>query len=324
MNTQKGFTLIELMISLVLALLITAAVVQVYFISVKTSTMQQAASGIVDNNVFGLQQVERNLRMAGLGLSDVSSSNAKQSGILIHAQGPLDNRFGFTPTSADVLTTHGTKPSNIQGMQSDQLTIQYRAPMMMRDCEGRLALGPREVINDESRDNSFVQTDGQVIVERYFVHNNDGNLELRCDAGRYLLEAVRTEHKDTTDKINSNEQYALLTQPNVISDLGDNGVLVASGVDLFKVQLAVADGNSTRYMSIDEYQKSNTLSNNAIIGVKLGMVTSGNTPVLKTETATNPTYILFGKEIVPKSGPSDYIYRVYESSVMLRNSRNRK
>ncbi len=323
MNSQRGLTLIELMISLVLGLLIVAAVMQVYLISARTSVMQQAASAIVDNNVFGLQQVERNLRMAGLGLSGVSSSVARQSGILINAAGgQTDDRFGFTPSNANLLTTHNTGASNIKNMTSDQVTIQYRAPMMMRDCEGRLALGPREVINDKSNSNThFLSTDGQVIVERYFVHNNDGNLELRCDAGRYLLEAVRTEHKDTTDKINSNEQYALLTQPNVISDLGDNGVLVASGVDLFKVQLAVADGNSTRYMSIDEYQKSNTLSNNAIIGVKLGMVTRGDVPAIQSETTT-PTYILFGQSIQPQK--SDYIYRVYESNVMLRNSRDRK
>lgn len=324
MNSQRGLTLIELMISLVLGLLIVAAVMQVYLISARTSVMQQAASAIVDNNVFGLQQVERNLRMAGLGLSGVSSSVARQSGILINAAGgQTDDRFGFTPSNANLLTTHNTGASNIKNMTSDQVTIQYRAPMMMRDCEGRLALGPREVINDKSNSNThFLSTDGQVIVERYFVHNNNnGNLELRCDAGRYITETIRLEHKDTTNKVGNSEQYALLKQPNVINSFGDDGVLIASGVDLFKVQLAVADGDNTRYMSIDEYQKSGELSNKAIIGVKLGMVTRGDVPAIQSETTT-PTYILFGQSIQPQK--SDYIYRVYESNVMLRNSRDRK
>ena len=58
MNKQQGFTLIELMISLVLGLLIIAAASQVYVISLRTATVQQAGSSILDANVFGLQQIQ--------------------------------------------------------------------------------------------------------------------------------------------------------------------------------------------------------------------------------------------------------------------------
>lgn len=56
---QAGFTLIELMISLVLGLIVSAAVIQVYLINVKTSSIQASGSELQDASVFGLQQLEK-------------------------------------------------------------------------------------------------------------------------------------------------------------------------------------------------------------------------------------------------------------------------
>lgn len=338
MKTQQGFTMIELMISLVLALLIIAAVVQVYIISTKTATMQQAASGILDNNVFGLQQVEQRLRMAGLGLGGTSKNNAVDSGILItpqHVQPPSP----LKGMHINVMTEQqlDNSVSNVNGMYSDQLTIQYRAPMDMRDCEGHLALGPREAITDQSADKTdYKKVDGQVIVERYYVYNNNGRLQLRCDAGRYVTETITAEHPDTIKRIKSkyktgkeNDAYAIIP-PYQFSGIDKTsqptGVLVADGIDLFKVQLAVADGDNTRYLLLNEYKKpNNAFVDKAIVGVKLGIITSGDIPLPTAEAATNPSYILFGQERTLKSNVSkNQVRRVYESNVMLRNSRDRK
>ena len=43
-NRASGFTLIELMIALVLGLLVSAAVIQVYIVNARTSMVQQSAS----------------------------------------------------------------------------------------------------------------------------------------------------------------------------------------------------------------------------------------------------------------------------------------
>ena len=64
---QAGFTLIELMISLVLGLIVSAAVIQVYLINVKTSSIQASGSELQDASVFGLQQLEKSIRLANLG-----------------------------------------------------------------------------------------------------------------------------------------------------------------------------------------------------------------------------------------------------------------
>lgn len=55
LSIQKGFTLVELMISLVLGLIIVAAVMQVYMMSIRTNTIQQSGSNIQNTSVFGIQ-----------------------------------------------------------------------------------------------------------------------------------------------------------------------------------------------------------------------------------------------------------------------------
>ena len=64
---QQGFTLIELMISLVLGLLISAAVIQVFVTSQRVDRIQTAGSEIQDKAVFGLQSIEPQIRLANLG-----------------------------------------------------------------------------------------------------------------------------------------------------------------------------------------------------------------------------------------------------------------
>ena len=63
-HTQHGFSLIELMISLTLGLLISAAVMQVYLTSTKTSSIQTGGTDILEASIFGIQNVEKNIRLS--------------------------------------------------------------------------------------------------------------------------------------------------------------------------------------------------------------------------------------------------------------------
>ena len=57
---QQGFTLIELMISLVLGLLISAAIIQVFITSQRVDRVQNAGSEIQDSAVFGFNPLNNN------------------------------------------------------------------------------------------------------------------------------------------------------------------------------------------------------------------------------------------------------------------------
>lgn len=322
MNKQQGFTLIELMISLVLGLLIIAAASQVYVISLRTATVQQAGSSILDANVFGLQQIENNIRMAGLGLSDVAKAGAADSGILAgdgNATAISVLYVNGAKLSSDRISRDSSGPTNTTSGGSDQLTIQYRAPANMRDCEGHLVLGPRTGILDLPG-NPVVSIDGQIIVERYFVKDNNGTLELRCDAGLYVSNHIIQDNGKGT------ANATILTGANNrhnIHGLGDDdGALIASDIDDFQVRFGIASGanhSGIRYVTPTEYQ---TLpADTAIITVQLGLLTKGSVP--SSDAPGSPTYTILGNDVNMKSGQGQFIRRVYETNIMLRNSRGR-
>lgn len=321
MNKQQGFTLIELMISLVLGLLIIAAASQVYVISLRTATVQQAGSSILDANVFGLQQIENNIRMAGLGLSDVAKAGAADSGILAggnNAAAINVLHVNGTKLSSDLISRDNSGPTNTTSRGSDQLTIQYRAPANMRDCEGHLVLGPRTGILDLPG-NPVVSIDGQIIVERYFVKDNSGTLELRCDAGLYVSNHIIQDNGQGT------ANAIILTGANNrhnIHNLNDDGALIASGIDDFQVRFGIASGanhSGIRYVTPTEYQALS--SDTAIITVQLGLLTKGSVP--SSDAPESPTYTILGNDVNMKSGQGQFIRRVYETNIMLRNSRGR-
>lgn len=322
MNKQQGFTLIELMISLVLGLLIIAAASQVYVISLRTATVQQAGSSILDANVFGLQQIENNIRMAGLGLSDVAKAGAADSGILAgrdDAAAISTLRANGANLDPKLISRDDSGLTNTTSRGSDQLTIQYRAPANMRDCEGRLVLGPRTGILDLPG-NPVVSIDGQIIVERYFVKDSNGTLELRCDAGLYVSNHIIQDNGQGT------ANATILTGANDrhnIHGLGDDGALIASDIDDFQVRFGIASGGAgnsgIRYVTPTEYQ---TLpSDTAIITVQLGLLTKGSVP--SSDAPESPTYTILGNDVNMKSGQGQFIRRVYETNIMLRNSRGR-
>lgn len=320
MNKQQGFTLIELMISLVLGLLIIAAASQVYVISLRTATVQEAGSSILDANVFGLQQIENNIRMAGLGLSDVAKAGAADSGILAGSDkaaaiGVL--HVNGTKLSSDLISRDGSGPTNTTS-GSDQLTIQYRAPANMRDCEGHLVLGPRTGILDLPG-NPVVSIDGQIIVERYFVKDNNGTLELRCDAGLYVSNHIIQDNGQGT------ANATILTGADKrynIQNFNDNGALIASGIDDFQVRFGIASGanhSGIRYVTPAEYQA--LPADTAIITVQLGLLTKGSVP--SSDAPESQAYTILGNDVSMKSDQGQFIRRVYETNIMLRNSRGR-
>lgn len=64
-RTQGGLSLIELMVALVLGLIISAAIIQVFLTSKNVYRMQDAMARIQENGRFAVDYISRDLRMAG-------------------------------------------------------------------------------------------------------------------------------------------------------------------------------------------------------------------------------------------------------------------
>ena len=295
-RTQSaGFTLIELMISLVLGLLISAAVIQVYIISIRTSTVQQSASEVQDSAIFSLQAIEEHIRLANLGnpISNIKDTT-NHGGIVLTAANlgttnATDAKY-FT-TSAD--STGWTGLSNVTGVESDQLTIQYKnvTSSSLYDCEGA------EVQKDSP----------DWVVERYFVRKAiggaDTDLVLACAAGR----------------VDEDGQ--------IITAFTGAGEVIIPAVDQFKVLLGtLADVSQLSYLPASTYLE--LTDKPAITTVKLGMIVRSDTPLIEDPessllAADKGKFTILGAEQKLKADSVNKVRyrRSYESTIVLRSAR---
>ena len=297
----KGFTLIELMISLVLGLLISAAVMQVYLTNAKTSATQKSGSELQDASLFGIQQLESHLRLANLGNPvDEITNDTPKGGIVLSLTNiglPEENtvyaKF-LTHTAGD---SDFTSTSSIASVNSDQLTIQYTniTGNDLSDCEST------DVHN------------GETVIERYFIReslpDNKNGLVLACDAGRLNNSGVITSYAASDPKT-----------------FGNNGQEFIMGIDQFKVLLGTqthvaGSAGVMRYLTSADYLNDTTTPapKPAITAVKIGLIVRGSTPVVGS--STKKTFSLLGQNHTLKSGEPNQVRTTYESTTLLRNAR---
>ncbi|MGP5192086.1 PilW family protein [Psychrobacter celer] len=289
----SGFTLIELMISLVLGLLISAAVMQVYLINTRTITVQQSASEVQDSSIFAMQSIEEHVRLANLGNPINYITDSTDHGGIVLAQANLGNA---NSTDVKYFTIDAsTGVSNIKDIASDQLTIQYKniTPDDLYDCEG----------------GKVEQGEADWVVERYFVRLANGasssdttkNLVLACSAGRVDADG------------------------NVTAAFTDNGAVVVAAVDQFKVLLgAQADVDKLTYLPPSVYaliDKPTDDEKPAITSVKLGMIVRSNTPLIADADADEFTLLGATHTLKTDTTRKKYYRRSYESTVLLRSAR---
>ncbi len=291
---SSGFTLIELMISLVLGLLISAAVVQVYMISTRTATVQQSASEVQDSAIFSLQAIEDHIRLVNLGnpISNINDST-NHGGIVLK---PLNlgtsnaTDAKYLTVSADSAGWTGLSNTNVE---SDQLTIQYKnvTSSSLYDCEGA------EVQKDSP----------DWVVERYFVRKAiggaDTDLVLACAAGR----------------VDEDGQ--------IITAFTGAGEVIIPAVDQFKVLLGtLADVSQLSYLPASTYLE--LTDKPAITTVKLGMIVRSDTPLIEDPessllAADKGKFTILGAEQKLKADSVNKVRyrRSYESTIVLRSAR---
>lgn len=295
---QNGFTLIELMISLVLGLLISAAVIQVFITSQRVDRIQEAGSEIQDKAVFGLQYIERQVRLANLGNDGVPINDVTAlGGIILTASVDSDGTANvFTiPILEDMYLTGNLDDddlSNIDDIPSDRLTIQYinTTGRILYDCEGSKILENEHVITRYFVTESLIETD-----------KTRKNLNLNCDAGR-------------------------IASDGVLKDFKGNGETIIENIDQFNVRLGVQhspdNGVTYRYadMTVKDYMALTTDPKPAITNIRIAILarSTANSPEASAED-----FDIFGVEqtLKEQNNAPKYLRRVYESNILLRNAR---
>lgn len=294
-NASAGFTLIELMISIVLGLLLVAAATQLLVGGVVSSRMQQGAADVQDNGLFGLDYLAKDIRLANYGnsqnliLTDTTSgggvvltttnlsvSPAVSVGLLSHGAGDTAGTSNEW-TGVTKVTVSGATTS-----ASDQLTIQFVAPAQMSDCEGN-------AVNA-----------GDQVVQRYFLRADTSDttaLVLACDGGKVVSGAL--------------------------SNFGDAGQVMMQRVEHMHILLGTQDNTTGnwRYYSIHDYMALTTSPKPQIKTIQLSVLVRSldNT----SNSLINPaqSFVMLDQTVTPTANASTnrYVRRVYTTTIALRN-----
>ena len=98
-SSQRGVSLIELMVAITIALLLTLGLVQIFGASRSSSMAQEGLSRVQENGRFITQQMQRQLRMAGFGGCAADSERIKNDTSINHmavfGTGEVDGEYRF-------------------------------------------------------------------------------------------------------------------------------------------------------------------------------------------------------------------------------------
>lgn len=338
MIKNQGFTLIELMLSLALGLIISAAAILLFLTSQKSLFMQLGVSDIQDNANFGLNYLTQDIRLANLNNPKaVINDQTAYGGIVLTsainsakdaANEPLSNLYktivgvtantnllsrsnGDSVGSGNAWTGASNAQSNGSDITSDQLVIQY-IPQYIVDTKGTTTQNDDEYkggIDCEGNNLSFPLASGrQVIVQRYFLRKDAKNnidepnqpLALACDAG----------------------YYSLTGNPSAITRYGDAGEIVMKRVDYLRVLLNVQGGTGRRYISIHDYLNL-TAPRPRIVSVQIGLLTRSLQPVgAEVAIKDDQQFSVLDQTITvkkPENSTKKYVRQVISQTIALRN-----
>jgi type IV pilus assembly protein PilW len=354
MKPQDGFTLIELMVSIALGLLVSAAAVQLLLTGQIMLASQQASADIQDNGVFGLDVLARGLRLSNYNNSSPEITDATPWGGLVLTASPANNGainvvgnleaigIGSTAVSSGLLSHSGTDVvstvanewqglSNVKDatssndIKSDQLVIQYQAPQDMYDCEGNLVKGPRDIASLTYTGTEVaaavgdgVPVGGDYVVERYFLRPD--TITSGAEPNTTLALACDAGHYVRHDPVKES------TNSIVMSGFGGAGQIIMNRVDHLNFLLGIINSsNQLSYVTTTQYMAIAPTGTPAvrpkIVSIQLAiLVRSMNNSRNKLMDSTTKTYVMLNQKVKAKGSTSDqYLRKVYTTTVSLRN-----
>lgn len=328
-NYNKGFTLIEILIALVLGSLIIAAGFAVFISGQRSAVLQSGMGELQQNANFGLGVLTQDLRHANLNtLSSQKINNRLVGSGIIFSTKNLPSSFNASNLTF-LMTTANQDASAISSAttgRSDQLTIQYM-PEYTKNTKTEKVTDATGVEKDvEVTTYSFrgVDCEGdvlefdepRVIVQRYHLKPDTVQItglptaySLYCDAGNYASGDTEIEGITATT----------------------NGQQLIQKIDAFNVRLGIkAPDKKMRYVSITDYlalmpetaTSADPVYN--IQSVEIGLLARSTLPLTNESLINNgKTFELNGTEVnlntTHVNGPK-YLREVFSQVVAFRNT----
>ena len=285
---RRGFTIVELLISITIGLLLSLAAVNLFITNQSTFNLQKGVSDVSDNGRFVLEFAAQQLRGAGYVPADTTKHSENWPQVIVAADDFPDGDAAVA--SKDNQNALGAPSAGAQGgvEKSDSLMVQYFTPVQTRDCEG------------------VIVPAGNYVLVRLF---------LRADTTTGTGSALACE-----GGYHSGGTSAVLT--NFIKN-NTGGVVLLPSVDNFQVLLGISDTASgaanrpQRYVTVNTYAA--LIPRPPIAAIKLGLLVSSIDKSSEQTSPTQPVSVL--NEVIPiTSIPADgRIRRVFSTTVSLRN-----
>lgn len=289
-SDQTGFTLIELIVALAIGLIVSAAALQLFTGGLITTKLQEASAELQDSGVFGVEYVARDIRLANFGnVNNPILNGTTQQGGIVFTSGETGNvNLLLKDVDANLLTkSGGTADTNLK---SDQLTIQFKAPNKMINCEGK-----------------EVKT-GEYVIQRYFLTGSTGSLGLACDANNTGSMTASIAGFATDDK----------------------GIaIIMPRVDLLRFYIGTKVGNNFSYYTITQFNEAmkGAVAPNIprAISIRMMVLVRSKDPI--TNKNINPakeTFAFPDGEVTPTDTKTQYLRRLYTTNIALRNGLGEK
>lgn len=308
-KNQTGFTLLELMISILLGLIIVAAGSTIFLSAQKSMGIQIGMGEVQQNANFGLSILTHDLRHANLNMpSDHKVNNKVVGSGIIFNRDNLPSSLATTPLN--LLTQQGIS-SDASTESSDQITIQFKPQYRNNENTVVNQDGSLGVTTVTSNSGMFNCEGGEIRFEASN-QNNLNNVPVAQNpivVQRYYLDEIA----QTSVEKNANvaQRFGLYCDygfyekgASQIQGLNANAKLIMSDIDAFRARLAVrAPNRQLSYLTINEYlaKMPNSVTDAAdyfnVISIEIGLLARANTHSASKIYVTKSSFELAGSQV---------------------------
>lgn len=291
MKKNQGFTILELVISLIIGGMISASALAVLFAGQRVNTHHDAVVTAQQSISNGLDLLMDSIRKSGeYEYLRRRSATLEGAGIVTTA-----TNYGYGLTVPKIALSQAGSGPTYTNVRSDQLVVKY-TPKNTKglDCEG-----------------SPITSTSIEVVERWFVRPSDEgvDLSLACDAGRFNGSVITGLGDAGVEIIPNVDQFSIrlstmILQPSQFLNFANTSFL-----------------GGTRYsdMTLDMFALSTNMS--IIKAVNIALVVHSSQPH-SSETARVVNYqyggwapVLFGSQVVLNSGANTAAKQYLQSAV---------
>lgn len=335
---QKGFTLLELMIAMLLGLIIVAAGTAIFLNAQRSMGMQIGVGEVQQNANFGLSFLTYDLRHTNLNMPTGQTINYKTvgSGIIFNV---ANLPSSLSDTSTDLLSKQNNDEDATTG-KSDQITIQFIPQYIDTSTTPVSEDGVTKQPTTISSNARMYNCEGNEII---FSSDNSDNLDVETVplkptiVQRYFVKALPQSEQEQS--ANAFKRYGLYcdygyytADDSTITGLGEGELLIMRDIDAFRVQLAVQDpSKEMRYLTMDEYialMPSKDAENAAsapvynVMSLEVGLLVRANSKVNSAELSSKKKFLLAGTsvELDTAKTSTGYLRQVIGQVVGLRNT----